>query len=145
MYRPQAVVIGEVYVGGGLTHDDDEEEEEGKDEDDGDDEEEGDNSHLAKQVFQYDSSQDVWSHLPPHRVFFFAMVQFMGHLITVGGGIEQEMHEVTGNFYCFNEQSQKWEEFLKPMPTARCWPAVATACATVEVYSSETSQWHMHC
>ena len=164
MYRPQAVVIGEkVYVGGGLTHDDDEEEEEGKDEDDGDDEEEGDNSHLAKQVFQYDPSQDEWSHLPPHRVIWFAMVQFMGHLITVGGGIEDEMHVVTGNVCCFNEQSQKWEEFLKPMPTARYWPAVATmqsavvasggvtdawdddidvSCATVEVYSSETSQWH---
>ena len=65
--------------------------------------------------------------------------------------------------YHFNEQSQEWEEFLKPMPTARFYLSVATTqsaivasggvtgardngipvpCATVEVYNSETSQWH---
>ena len=69
---------------------------------------------------------------------------------------------VTGKVYRFNEQSQKWEEFLKPMPTARCDLSVATTqsaivasgggfserngkpvpCDIVEVYSSETSQWH---
>ena len=144
MYRPQAVVIGEkVYVGGGVTENDD------------DDEEEGDISVL--QVFQYDPSQDEWSCLPHHNVAFFAMVQFMGNLITVGGLILA----VTGNVYCFNEQLQEWEEFLKPMPTARCSLSVATTqsaivasggltgvsdddlpCACVEVYSSETSQWY---
>ena len=69
---------------------------------------------------------------------------------------------VTGKVYRFNEQSQKWEEFLTPMPTGRYRLSVATTqsaivasggsysirdrkdvpCATVEVYSSETSQWH---
>ena len=63
----------------------------------------------------------------------------------------------------FNKQSQKWKEVLKPMPTARASLSVATTqsaivasggvtdtwdddidvpCATVEVYSSETSQWY---
>ena len=87
------------------------------------------------------------------------MAQFMGHLITVGGRI---LHgSITGKVYHFKEQSQKWEKFLKPMPTARALYSVATTqsaivasggatvrdgkavpCDTVEVYSSETSQWH---
>ena len=118
----------------------------------------------CNQVFQYDSSRNVWSLLPRCQVVFFAMAQFMGHLITVGGGIPPHGSGNTGNYtdkvYRFIEQSQKWEEFLKPMPTARLWPSVATTqsaivtsggatgfrdgkvvpCATVEVYSSKTSQ-----
>ena len=100
-------------------------------------------------------------HGSPRQVKFFAMAQFMGHLITVGGGIP-DGGGVTGKVYRFKGQSQKWEEFLKPMPTARFWLSVATtqsaivasggatgisdnkavSCDTVEVYSSETSQWH---
>ena len=134
MDRPQVVVMGErVYIGGGRT--------------------------KSVEVFQYDPSRNEWSRLPPHQVAFFAMAQFMGHLITVGGVTP---HGVTGKVYRFIEESQKWEEFLKPMPTARYWPTVATTqsaivasggftgvrggkpvpCDTVEVYSSETSQWH---
>ena len=138
--RPQVVVIGEkVYIGGGRTA----------------------SGEDRKQVFQYDPSRDVWSRLPPHQVIFYGMAQFMGHLITVGGWIRHGGY--TGKVYHFKEESQKkWEEFLKPMPTARVWPLVATtqsaivasggdvdvrngkvvACTTVEVYSSETSQWH---
>ena len=111
------------------------------------------------QVFQYDPSRNEWSRLPLHQVIFFVMAQFMGYLITVGGGIPQGGY--TGKVYRFKKESQKWEEFLKPMPTARVWSSVATTqsaivasggltgvrdddeyCATVEVYSSETSQWH---
>ena len=135
MEGPQAVVMGEkIYMGGGTTE---------NDEDD-------------HQVFQYDPSRNEWSRLPPHHVAGFAMAQFMGHLITVGG---ETPHGVTGKVYRFKEESQKWEEFLKSMPTARVFPSVATTqsaivasgeffseefvpCATVEVYSSETSQWH---
>ena len=139
MSRSQAVVMGEkVYTGGGIT-------EHGED---------------RNQVFQYDPSRNEWSYLPPHKDFF-AMAQFMGHLITVGGMIPHG-GGVTGKVYRFKEKSQKWEEFLKPMPTARYQLSVATTqsaivasggftgvrgdkpvpCATVEVYSSETSQWH---
>ena len=140
MERPQAVVVREkVYVGGGHT--------EGIEDD--------------HQVFQYDPSQDEWSRLPPHQVVLFVMAQFVGHLITVGGWIPRG-GGITGKVYRFKEQSQKWEESLTPMPTARFRFSLATTkaaivasggdidvkdgkpvpCATVEVYSSETSQWH---
>ena len=60
----QAVVIGEkVYMGGGFT------------------EEIEDSYH----VFQYNTSLNEWSRLPKHPVHRFAMAQFMGSLITVGG------------------------------------------------------------
>ena len=68
--------------------------------------------HVAQHVHEvakYALQQQTQLH---HTVIWFTMVQFMGHLITVGGGIEDEMHEVIGNVYCFKEQSQKWEEFL---------------------------------
>ena len=135
MIRPQAVSMGEkVYVGGGLP--------------------EGD------KVFQYNPSRDEWSRLPPHHIVAFAMAQFRGSLITVGGGIPDG--GITGKVYRFIQESQRWEEFLKPMPTARYHLSVATTqsaivasggstgfkdgmavpCATVEVYNSERSQWH---
>ena len=134
----QVVVMGEkVYMGGGHTEDDED----------------------AYWVFQYNLSQDEWSYLPSHSAFFFAMAQFSGILITVGGVMQDG---VTGKVYRFKERSHKWEEFLKPMPTARFCLSLATTkaaivasggdidvkdgkpvpCATVEVYSSETSQWH---
>ena len=141
MARPQVVVMGEkVYIGGGDT-------ERGED---------------CKQVFQYDPSRNEWSRLPLHQVFYFAMVQFKGNLITVGGVLTYS-NSITGKVYYFKEQSQRWEEFLKPMSTARYSLSVATTqsaivasggatgvrddgipvtCATVEVYSSETSQWY---
>jgi len=110
-------------------------------------------------VFQYNTTRDGWSHLPHHHVTNFAMAQFTGRLITVGGGID---NGPTGNVYCFKEESQEWVDFLKPMPTARAFLSVATtqsaitaiggatgirdgmfvACTTVEVYCSETSQWY---
>ena len=140
MYRPQVVTMRKkIYVGGGDT-------ECGED---------------RKQVFQYDPSRNGWSHLPPHHVVSFAMAKFEGNLITVGGGIPRG-GGFTGEVYRFKRQSQKWEEFLKPMPTARCYLLVATTqsaivasggstgfkdgmavpCATVEVYNNERSQWH---
>ena len=115
-----------------------------------------------QQVFQYDPSQDKWSHLPPHRVIAFAMAEFRGNLITVGG-VTSDDGGATSKVYHFKEQSQRWEEFVRPMPTARAQPSVATTefaivasggvtgfrdddeavtCVAVEVYSSETSQWH---
>jgi len=95
-----------------------------------------------------------------HRVIYFATAQFKGSLITVGGW--KPHGGITGKVYQFIEQSQKWEEFLKPMLTARAHLTIATTqsaivtsggaasirdgklvyCTTVEVYSSETSQWH---
>ena len=162
MSRPQVVVMGEkVYIGGGTTE----------------------SSQNYTWVFQYNPSRDEWRCLPPHQVMYFAMAQFKGNLITVGGAavsftgmlrgitiglLKRDLVKgfVTGKVYRFKEESQKWEEFLKPMPTARGEISVATTqsaiiasggcfstsggfkdgkevpCATVEVYNSETSQWH---
>ena len=64
MSGSQVVVMREkIYVGGGTTE----------------------NVEDCKQVFQYDPSRNEWSRLPPHQVTVFAMAQFIGHLITVGG------------------------------------------------------------
>ena len=106
----QAVAIGEkVYVGGGRPD---------RDED----------SDL---VFQYNSSSNEWRHLPPHPVYRFAMAQFMGSLITVGGEGAVGGVDITGKVYRFKEESQEWDEFLKPMPTARCILTVATNQSTI--------------
>ena len=127
-----------VYVGGGYT------------------EKVGDRRHH---VFKYNTPRDEWSRLPPHRLTSFAMAHFTGNLITVGGVVPGSF---TGKVYHFKEESQEWEEFLKLMPSARAGLSVATTqsaiiasggvtgvrdgkavvCATVEVYSSETSQWY---
>ena len=138
MSDAQGVVMGEkVYMGGGVTEEDE------------------DRYH----VFQYNTIRDEWSRLSSHHVYYFSMAQFTGSLITVGGVI---LGSSTGKVYRFKEESQEWEEFLKPMPTARFCLTVATTqsaiiasggvadnrddesvpCAAVEVYSSETSQWY---
>ena len=112
-------------------------------------------------VFKCDLTKNEWSCLPPHGhpVSYFALAKFAGNLITVGGRIRGGS---TSKVYHFKEESQEWEEFLKPMPTARFGLSVATTqsaiiasggvtgvrnnmpvvCATVEVYHSETSQWY---
>ena len=141
MFCAHVVVMGEkVYVGGGVTE----------------------NKDDAYYIFQYNTSGDEWSRLPPHprSLICFAMAHFTGHLITVGGGIKGS--GATGKVYRFKEVSQEWEEFLQPMPTARFCFSVATTqsaiiaiggatgvrdgknvpCATVEMYSNETSQWY---
>ena len=162
MGRPQAVVMGEkIYIGGTDTG----------------------SSVNYNRIFQYDLARDEWSHLPSCPVMDFAMAQFRGNLITVGGAagsitgilrgftaglLKRNLLKglITGKVYHFKEQFQKWEEFVKPMPTARYCPSAATTqsaivaiggsfslsggimdgkdvpCTTVEVYSSETSQWH---
>ena len=156
--KPQVVVMREkIYIGGGITE----------------------ISQNYTRVFQYNPSRGEWSCLPLCRVTAFAMAQFKGNLITLGGaavsitGVLRGLLKgdlvkglITGKVYRFKEESQKWEEFLKPMPTARGDISVATTqsaivasggcfsvsgglkdakevpCTTVEVYSSETSQWH---
>ena len=101
-----------------------------------------------RQIFQYNLARDEWYRLLLHHVLYFAMAQFTGNLITVGGipfsftgmlrGITTGLLKrdvvqglVTGKVYRFKEQSQKWEEFLKPMPTARLCPSVATTQSAI--------------
>ncbi len=109
-------------------------------------------------VFQYNPERDGWDALPPCPVREFALAQFQGHLITVGGLTDQG--EATGKVYRYREESNEWAEYLKPlMPTARndlvviSTQSAIIACggeagsnnkfATVEVYTAETTQWHV--
>ena len=116
-----------------------------------------DDAHL---VFQYDPASDEWTTLPPSPVLFFGLEQLSGELLTVGG--VHVTDGVTGKVYHYKPESQEWEEFLQPMPTARAGLTVISTqsaliacggvtcvsggkvlpCSTVEVYTTETSQWH---
>ena len=132
----QAVVMGEsVYVGGGRT---------------------------GCKIFQYSWRRGVWSTLPECPVRGFGLTQFMGRLTTVGG-CDQAVSR-TARVYDFVSESQRWQESLPPMPTARSGvtvvarpssspkPQAIAVCGgagdggvvlnTVEVYCHSTSQWH---
>ena len=108
-------------------------------------------------VFQYNPASDEWTALPPCPVIAFGLGQLSGELLTVGGAARD--HTITKKVYRYKPESQQWEEFLHPMPTARYFPTVISAqsaltacggatnssgvpCTTVEVYTTETSQWH---
>ena len=138
---PQVVVVGEkVYVGSGSTV-------------------------SAEQflVFQYNPARDEWTTLPPCPVIFYGLGQLSGELLTVGGLLQvSTIGYSTKKVYHYKPESQEWEEFLQPMPTARQQPTVISTqsvlvacggatdmigrklvpCTTVEVYTTETSQWH---
>ena len=132
----QAVVMGEsVYMGGGGT---------------------------GCEIFQYSWRRGVWNTLPECPVRGFGLTQFMGRLTTVGG--EDQAVFATSCVYDFASESQRWQESLPPMPTARYGvtvvarpssspkpPAIAVCGGddgggvvhnTVEVYCHSTSQWH---
>ena len=136
--RAQAVVMGEsVYVEGGV-------------------------GRTGHKIFQYSWRRGAWSTLPECPVRWFGLTQFMGKLTTVGG-LDQARSR-TARVYDFVSESQRWQESLPPMPTAR-WdvtvvahpssspkPPGITVCGgwgdggvllnTVEVYCYSTSQWH---
>ncbi len=108
-------------------------------------------------LFQYDPERDGWATLPPCPVRRFALAQFQGHIITVGGVVHKGYY-TTNKLHRYKEESQEWEEFLLPLPTARRDLSVITTqsaiiacggidsaggvCVTVEVYTVETGQWH---
>ena len=107
-------------------------------------------------VFKYNSASDGWTTLPPCPVAGFGLGQLSGKLLTVGGVADGT---IVKTVYHYKPESQQWEEFLQPMPTARFQLTVISAqsaltacggsthfsgvpCTTVEVYTTETSQWH---
>ena len=135
-WRAQAVVMGEsVYVGGG---------------------------EAGYKIFQYSWRRGAWSTLPECPVKLFSLTQFMGRLTTVGG--RDRAGSATALVYDFAIESQRWQESLPPMPSARSSvtvvarpssspkpPAIAVCGGrgdglvllnTVEVYCHSTSQWH---
>ena len=135
MSRPQVVVVGEkVYVGGGST----------------------DTNDDLCLVFKYNPASGKWTTLRPCPVRRFGLGQLSGELLTVGGAAR---HGVTKRVYHYKTKSQQWKEFLQPMSTARFGLTVISAqsaltacggathasdvaCTTVEVYTTESSQWH---
>ena len=131
----QMVLIrGKVYVGGGYTASDDD----------------------AYLIQQYSPANDRWSTLPPAPVRWFGMGELNGQLVIVGGVTRR--HVVTGKARMLDSSSQKWEESIPPMPTARCNLTVFSqpSCLTVvggkdrgnkklsnvEIFIPQTSQWH---
>ena len=143
MNRPQVVVIGDkIYVGGGST----------------------DSRADSYLVFQYNSVGGEWTTLPPCPVRYFGLGQLSGELLTVGGVKHSAIvfGKISGKVYRYKPASKKWKKSLHPMPTARfCLCVVSsesalTACGgttgfsdnkpilstSVEVYTTETSQWH---
>ena len=105
-------------------------------------------------VFRYDLAKNEWSHLPPSTVTCYALVQFKGELLLLGG--KELGGTVSGKVYRFKMDSKEWEEFLTPLTTPRMAPCAAatqtalavgggmitSAMSVVEVYSTFTSQWH---
>ena len=73
-----------------------------------------DNEYI---VYCYDPSQDKWTTLPPLPVKQFGLGQVNGKLVAVGG--DKKSYESDANIYTYDEQSQKWEQTIPPMPTAR--------------------------
>ena len=138
MLRAQAVATGnEIYLGG------------------------GDNMTETglTSILKYNTVEDEWTRLPDHCVRLFGLCQFQGELLTVGGASGDML---TNKVYRYIKEDRKWAESLKPMPTMRVCPVVLTTAsaivvcggfaagenvepvvtATVEVYSSTTSQWY---
>ena len=124
----------------------------------GDGDTDSDDEH---QVFQYDPARDEWTILPPCPAYYFGLGQLSGELLTVGGLVLRE--GITKKVYHYKPESQRWVEFLQPMLTARALLTVISAqsaliacggvtditsdgkyvpCSTVEVFTTETSQWY---
>ena len=115
-----------------------------------------DSSSCDHQVFQYHCREDRWDSLPRCPVRYFAMTLFLDSLIVVGGRLLNGA--ITGKVHTFTEKGNKWKKKLPPMPTARFfssvvatsaimitaggWTSPHTDCATVEVYSGDSNQWH---
>jgi N-acetylneuraminic acid mutarotase len=136
-YRPQVVVNGQkIYVGGGVTADLD-----------------------MFTVLEYDLVGDTWKLHSQSKVVLYGLSYFQGQLITVGGC---NIQRVSANVSSYEQLKGKWEEKIPPMPIARSTPTVISTdtaiivcggaildhcqepipCKLVQVYSSETLQWH---
>ena len=79
---------------------------------------------AGRKVHQYHWRTDTWNILPsvPCQIVWY-MAQFLSELVIVGG---RGSFLASGKVYHYSEQSQKWKEFLPPMPTARYSLTVVT-------------------
>ena len=120
------------------------------------DENDSDDDAYDHVVYQYNRSKDKWNMLSFSPAEFVTLANFRGRLIAVGGFT---IEGPTGKVHTYAEAVNCWEELIPPMPTPRYNPSVATTatviiaaggligsyhdcCATVEVYSMASSQWH---
>ena len=76
--------------------------------------------------------------------------------ISVVGGEKKDTWKETNDVYTYDERSQKWEQTIPPMPTARRSPGVlslqsalvvaggniSTYSDAVEIFKPDTSQWY---
>ena len=109
-------------------------------------------------VLSYERKSDQWSTLPPCPVKWFGLGQLFDKLVTVGGvmDVKDGGNQVTPDVYVYNNVTQQWEKSSHPMPIPCVWPTVVkykssiAVCGgiggagdrLVEVFDSETAQWH---
>ena len=108
------------------------------------------------QVYQYNHSENTWDILSLCPVESVTLATFKGRLIAVGGFADTCP---TNKVHTYTEAVDRWDdELIPPMPTPRFSLSVATTssmiiaaggcissydcCATVEVYSMVSLQWH---
>ena len=134
IYAQAVLIRGKVYIGGGDSDYDDDD----------------------YFIHEYSPTENRWATLPPAPVHMFGMGELNGQLVTVGG--KTRRGAITRKVYMFYSSSQKWEESIPPMPTARHSLAVFSqqSCLTVvggadqsnkplsdvEIFIPQTSQWH---
>ena len=110
---------------------------------------------------KYNIAEDSWSTLPEAPVVYSRIGSLSQKIILVGGKLRSNGRE-TGDIYEWDEATQQWvrSTSIPPMPTRRhsatavSWtsPSALIVCGgsdekdkpmtVVEVYHSETSQWH---
>ena len=115
-----------------------------------------------RNIFKYSIIEDAWSMLPQSPIQYARIGYLYKKLLLVGGVLLSSRH-VTADIHEFNNTSQQWVKStsIPPMPTARravtvvSWssPPALIVCggsnqqdqpmAIVEVYHSQSSQWHI--
>ena len=89
---PHVVKIGEdVYAGGGMA-----------------------DSPVINDLFKYNISQDIWTPLPPCRMFNYGLTTLNNELIAIGG---QKNLQTTNAVETL--RNGEWIQVLPPMPTPR--------------------------
>ena len=109
-------------------------------------------------VCKYDPVKDEWTTLPNAPVKYFGVGQLNGKLMIVGGLKEEEEEEVeVTDLQVFEEDTQQWVKSIPPMPRGLVFSIVVshgsslvvcgtpdrTSSASVLVYNSQSSQWHL--
>ena len=105
--NPQCAVIEDrVYVSGGTLGD------------------EKTDPLTLSQVFEYSLVHKRWASLMPNPARHFALTDFLGRLISVGGVLSLS-GDITGNVSVYSFVDQIWkDDRIPPMPTKRFHPTV---------------------